>query len=137
MLTSLVTQYTTLVTILTIIYFVYSQLLHSHILYNKAWYLNDSGEHVKFFTTGKYGGRTREECAVALSMSNVWRSIIPLAVMNIYIYIDLVGKHMHSDMQAGKRIKLHEGHEDLLDAVEAVCSRTPSLWHICGAFLDD
>jgi len=45
-----------------------------------AWYLNDSGEYVKFFTTGK---------------------------------------HMHSDMQAGKRIKLHEGHEDLLDAVEA------------------
>lgn len=29
------------------------------------------------------------------------------------------GNHMHSDMQRGKRIKLHEGHEDLFDSIEA------------------
>jgi len=36
-----------------------------------------------------------------------------------YIKYFTTGKHMHSDMQPGKRIKLHEGHTDLLDAVEA------------------
>ena len=39
-------------------------------------------------------------------------------------------QHMHSDLQAGKRIKLHEGHEDLLDTVEAVCSRTFFVVHM-------
>lgn len=43
------------------------------------------------------------------------------------IFIGLIVNHMHSDMQVDKRIKLHEGHEVLLDDVEAVCSRTPSI----------
>ena len=43
------------------------------------------------------------------------------------IFIDLIGKHMRSDMQVDKRIKLHEGHEDFIDDVEAVCSSTPSI----------
>ena len=52
--------------------------------------------------------------------------------MFLLIFMHCAGKHMHSDMQHGKKIKLQEGHEDLVDAVEAVSSQLLLGQRHCG-----